>query len=128
MASTLLGGFGVLALLLAVVGLYSVIAFTVSQRTREIGVRMALGADRSSVVTMILKQGLVIVGMGVAFGLLLSAGAARLIGGQLIGVRPSDPVSWALTIGVLGVVAAMACAFPALHAASLDPLRALRHD
>jgi putative ABC transport system permease protein len=110
------------------VGLYSVIAFSVSQRTHEIGVRMALGAERFRVVAMVLRQGLVVTGIGVAIGLALTAGVATILADQLIGVTGFDPVSWGLTLSMLVAVSLMACVFPALRAASLDPLTALRRD
>ena len=101
MASTLLGLFGMLALVLAVVGLYGVIAYTVAQRTREIGIRMALGAARGTVVRMILRQALVLTAAGVAIGLGLAMLAGGLLSGQLIGISPNDPVSFVVTVVTL---------------------------
>ena len=126
MASTLLGLFGMLALVLAVVGLYGVIAYTVAQRTREIGIRMALGAARGTVVRMILRQALVLTAVGVAIGLGLAMLAGGLLSGQLIGVSPNDPVSFVVTVVTLTLVALVASVIPARRAASLDPLAALR--
>ena len=128
LAGTLLGLFGGLALVLAIVGLYSVIAFTVAQRTHEIGVRVALGAARGEVVRLILRQGLVLTVVGLAIGLTLAAVASRLMADQLVGLGGSDPVSFVSTAIVLLIVALLACAVPARRAASLDPLRALRHE
>jgi macrolide transport system ATP-binding/permease protein len=126
MASTLLGVFGGLALLLAAVGLYSVIAFSVAQRTREIGIRMALGAHRGDVLRMVVGQGLLLTAIGLVIGVALTAAVSRLIAGQLIGVTGSDPVSWVATVGMLVGVSLAACVLPARRAASLDPLKALR--
>jgi putative ABC transport system permease protein len=126
MISTLLGLFGVLALVLAVVGLYGVIAYSVAQRTREIGIRMALGAARGSVVRMVLRQGLVLTGVGLAIGLGLAIAAGRVLSGQLIGISATDPFSFIATIAALMIVALAASVIPARRAAALDPLVALR--
>jgi ABC-type antimicrobial peptide transport system permease subunit len=126
MATTLLGLLGVLALVLAVVGLYGVIAYTVAQRTREIGIRMALGAARGTVVRMVLRQALALTAFGLAIGLVLAVLAGGLLSGQLIGISPNDPVSFVVTVAVLAVVALAASVIPARRAASLDPLAALR--
>lgn len=128
MASTLLGLFGALALVLAVVGLYGVIAYTVAQRTQEIGVRVALGAARNDVAWLVLGQGLRLAGIGLVVGLLLAFGAGQLLARQLVGVSPADPVSFGVTALLLVVVAALASAIPARRAATLDPLVALRRD
>jgi predicted permease len=128
MASTLLGMFGVLALILAVVGLYGVVAYTVTQRTREIGVRVALGAERRDVAWLVLRQGLGLAAIGLGIGLLLAFAAGRLLAKQLVGVSGSDPVSFAGTTMLLLLVAAAASALPARRAATLDPLAALRRD
>lgn len=128
MASTLLGLFGILALLLAVVGLYSVVAFTVSQRTREIGIRMALGANRREILRLVLRQGMLLTATGLAIGIALALGAAHVLESQLLGLAPTDPVSFAATTSALLTAAIAACLIPARRAASLDPLRALRRD
>ena len=128
MASTLLGLFGGLALLLAVVGLYSVIAYSVAQRTREIGIRMALGAGRQSILGMVLRQGLLLTAAGLAIGLALAAAAAQAVKSQLLGLDAIDPVSFGGTTLALLLVALAACALPARRAARLDPLTALRRD
>ena len=128
LASTLLGLFGVLALLLAVVGLYGAIAYAVTLRTREIGIRVAFGAAHGEVAWLVLRQGLVLASIGVAIGLLLAAGAGRLLAKQLVGISSADPVSFAGTGVLLLVVAALASAIPAWRAANLDPLVALRRD
>jgi predicted permease len=127
-AGTLLGLFGLLALVLAVVGLYGVVAFAIAQRTREIGLRMALGATREQVVRLVLRQGLIVTGIGAVIGLSLAALAAQALRTQLIGVSPFDPLSFGgMALLMLGVAAA-ACGIPALRASRLDPIRALRVD
>jgi ABC-type antimicrobial peptide transport system permease subunit len=128
MASTLLGLFGALALLLAVVGLYSVVAYSVSQRTREIGIRLALGAERGEILRMVLRQGMTLTVVGLAIGLTLAVVAAQALESQLLGLSPSDPVSFGGTTFVLLAVALVACALPARRASGLDPLAALRRD
>jgi ABC-type antimicrobial peptide transport system permease subunit len=127
MASIMLTLFGGLALLLATVGLYSVIAFTVAQRTREIGIRVALGAARTDIRRLILRQGVVISGLGIIVGLALGFVVSRLIASQLM-VTPSDPVSFAGTAGALLIVSLAASLLPARRAASMDPLQALRRE
>jgi macrolide transport system ATP-binding/permease protein len=126
LAGTILTVFGALALLLAMVGLYSVIAFGVVQRTREIGVRIALGAGRREILGLVLRKGLVLTGIGLVIGTALAALAATALRSQLIGVAPLDPVSFGGTMTLLAVVACAACAIPALRASRLDPVRALR--
>jgi ABC-type antimicrobial peptide transport system permease subunit len=128
MASTLLGLFGGLALLLAVVGLYSVVAYSVAQRTREIGIRMALGAGRQSILAMVLRQGLMLTGIGLVIGLGLAAAAAQAVKSQLLGLDAIDPVSFGGTTLALLLVALAACVLPARRASRLDPLTALRRD
>jgi predicted lysophospholipase L1 biosynthesis ABC-type transport system permease subunit len=116
----------VLALALSAVGLYGVIAYVVGQRTREIGVRMALGAQPSSVRALVLKQSFGVVAPGVAFGVLGALAATRLLGSWLYGVRVSDPWTFIAAASVLVAVALVASWIPARRAASLDPLLALR--
>jgi predicted permease len=128
MASTLLGMFGLLALLLAVVGLYGVIAYSVTQRTREIGVRVALGAAQQEVAWLVMRQGLGLAAIGLASGLLLAAGAGRVLAKQLVGTSPVDAVSFAGTAVLLLAVAGLATALPARRAARMDPLVALRRE
>jgi predicted permease len=127
MASTMLVLFGALALLLASVGLYSVIAFSVVQRTREIGIRVALGAARSDVRRLILRQGIVISAIGIGIGLALGLVVSRLIASQLL-VAPADPVSFVATAATLLVVSLAASLLPARRAASMDPLQAIRRE
>jgi predicted permease len=122
----LIGSLASLAMLLAGVGLYGVMAFGVSRRTREIGIRMALGADRALVARQVMGQGMILVGAGGAAGMVLAAIGAQALRAALLGVTPLDPVSYAGALVVLVVAAAAACYVPARRAASVDPLRALR--
>jgi len=124
----LVGGFAFLALLLGVVGLYGVIAYSVGQRTREIGVRMALGAQRSSVYQLILTEAGWLVGMGIGAGLLCSIAAATLIRGLLFGVRSWDAATLAAVAAVLAMSAMLASYIPARRAARVDPMVALRYE
>jgi putative ABC transport system permease protein len=122
----LLGGFAALALVLAAVGLYGVISFSVAQRTQEVGIRVALGASGSQVVAMVMRQGLRLAGLGLAIGLALSLALTSLLKGLLVGVSTTDPVTLAITALVLLVVALLATYLPARGAAQVDPLVALR--
>jgi ABC-type antimicrobial peptide transport system permease subunit len=124
----LTGGFAALALLLALVGLYGVIAYSVGQRTREIGVRMALGAETRRVYGMILKEAAWLSGIGIGAGLLLGAAASALLRDLLFGVGPWDPVIMAAIAAVLAVATLIASFVPARRAASVDPVEALRAD
>jgi predicted permease len=117
---------GALALALAVMGLYGVTAFAVVQRTREIGVRMALGAQSADVVRLVLRQGLRLVIIGVAIGLSLSAAATRVLAAALFGISPTDPLTFVAITLLLGLVAMLACWVPARRATRVDPLVALR--
>jgi predicted permease len=128
MAALLLGIFGGLAVALSAVGLSGVIAFSVSQRTREIGVRMALGADRSDVLRSVLGQGARLAGIGLALGLGGAALATPLLGSLLVNVSPTDPMTFAGTAAALLLIALLAAWIPARRAASVDPVTALRTD
>jgi predicted permease len=121
----LIGMSGVLALLLAAVGLYGVIAFSVSRRVREIGIRKALGAETASVIGMVLRRGLILVAVGGALGGVLALASARVLRGALF-VDAFDPISFALSFLALGAVAALANLIPALRASRVDPMVALR--
>jgi putative ABC transport system permease protein len=123
-----ISGVGAVAMALAAIGLYGVIAYSVSRRTREIGIRMALGAGRGAVVGLVMRQGLVLTGVGVAIGTLLSAVAARAVSGALYGIGYLDPITWIGAIVTLFGVAALANAVPARRAAIVDPSAALRSE
>jgi putative ABC transport system permease protein len=128
MIATLTTLFGGLGLVLAAVGLYGVMAYTVEQRTSEIGVRMALGADRGDVVRMVLHGAFSQIGIGLALGIPAAIGAGKLMTGQLFGVRPWDPVMLTLATALLGVAALLATVIPARRAAGVEPMVALRSE
>jgi macrolide transport system ATP-binding/permease protein len=128
LGTTVAGLFGVLALALAAMGLYGVMAFMVGQRTREIGVRMALGAQSADVVRLMLRQGLRLVIIGVALGLAISVAATRVIAAALYGVSPTDPLTFSVITLLLGMVASLACWIPARWATKVDPLQVLRRE
>ncbi len=119
---------GVMALLLGAVGLYGVLAYAVSQRRRELGIRLALGQEPRAVVRMVLRQGLGLAAAGLGLGLVLAWGASRLLTSLLFGVRPTDPLTYAAIIATLGATAAAASFAPARRAARVDPAEALRAE
>jgi putative ABC transport system permease protein len=124
--SLLLGAFAAVAITLAAIGLHGVLAYTVVQRTRELGIRAALGASPLSLVTLVARQGMEITGWGLALGLAGALVASRLITRLLFGIEPADPTMMAAVAGVLAVVALVACSLPARRATKVDPMVALR--
>ena len=128
MGSRMLALFGAMALFLAAIGLYGVMSYSVSQRTREIGVRLALGADSRGVVGMVLRHGLRLTAIGLLVGGVLSLGAGFLLRSQLFGLSPADPVTFGGLALVLAVVATGASLVPARRAARVDPIVALRSE
>jgi len=124
----IIGGFGALALLLAAVGLYGVIAYSVSLRTREVGIRMALGAEPGQVLRLVLGQGSRLALVGVVLGTLASLGVGRVLASMLYGISPFDPVAYGVAVSLLLVVAMVANIAPAIGAARINPLKALRVD
>ena len=123
-----LGILGALALVLAAVGMYGVLAYHVTARTREIGIRVALGARPREVVQLVIAQGLRVTMAGIAIGLLISALASRLLTTLLQGVSPTDAVTWSSAVGVWIAVALVACWLPARRATRVEPLVALREE
>ena len=124
----LLGLFASLALALAVIGIYGVLSYTVGLRTREIGIRMALGARRGDVLRMVLGQGLALVALGTAIGLAAAFALSRTVAGLLYGVSRTDPATYLAVSAMLAVVALLACYLPAQRATRVDPIAALRHE
>jgi ABC-type antimicrobial peptide transport system permease subunit len=120
--------FGVLATLLAAVGLYGVMAYMVVRRTREIGIRMALGADRRNVLRLVMQEVILLAGVGIGIAVVASLAMGRLIQSQLLGVSGRDPLVIASATAVLALVALFAGFLPAMRATRVDPLQALRYE
>jgi predicted permease len=127
-SSVLLSIFGGLGILLACVGIYGALTFSVVQRTREIGIRMALGADRGGVLRMIMSEGLLLVGAGIAIGIIAGIVLARVLRSLLFGMQPSDPAMYALATVLVSFVAIAACYIPARRATKIEPSIALRYE
>ncbi len=128
LVALLSAGFGLLATLLAAIGLYGVMAFVVTRRTKEMGVRMALGANAASVIWLVMREVLVLLTIGLAIGVPAAIGLGRLVAAQLYGIKPSDP--WVATFSMAGmiVVACAAGLIPAGRASRIDPILALRYE
>ena len=125
-AATLLSVVGAVCLVLAAIGLYCVMSYAVSQRTQELGVRLALGASRSDVLVLVVREGLRLTMPGLVAGIAAALGAARLAGGMLFHVSAADPATFAAAAMFLGLVAVIASYLPAVRATRLDPMRAIR--
>jgi predicted permease len=128
LAGILLGAFGMLALLLAAVGIYGVMAYSVAQRTREIGLRMALGAGAREMLVLIIGEGARLTGLGLAIGIIGALGLTRFISSLLYGIQPADVVSFGGAAVVLGLTAVLACYIPARRAIRVNPVVALRYE
>ena len=127
-SSLLLGLFAAAALMLTVVGLYGVVAYGVNQRTREIGMRMALGAQQQNVLALIIRQGMRPAFVGVSVGMVGAFGLMRLLAGQLYEIKPTDPATFGIVALGLLFVSLAACYIPARRAAKIDPMAALRTE
>ena len=128
LAAGLAGVLGCLGLILALVGVFGVISFTVSQRTNEIGIRMAMGAAGSTILRMILLQGVWIISAGLLLGIALAIAISRLVANFISGVSPYDPLTYISVSALLSAVALLACYFPAQRAMRVDPMMALRYE
>jgi ABC-type antimicrobial peptide transport system permease subunit len=128
MGANLLGAMGLLAVLLAAIGLYGVIAYAVSQRTQEMGIRLALGAAPRDLLQMVLRQGLTLTGIGLAIGLALAFAMTSFMTSLLPGITPRDPLTFLGVPVVLAVIATIATFIPARRAGAVDPIVALRYE
>jgi putative ABC transport system permease protein len=124
----LLSAFAGLALLLAALGIYGVLSYAVMQRTQEMGIRIALGAERARLIRMIVRQGLAVAAIGVVIGVAAALALTRTLTGLLYGVAANDPLTFAAMPVFVILIATLACYIPARRAAALDPLAALRYE
>jgi putative ABC transport system permease protein len=125
---SLLSGFGALALLLAALGIYGVMSYTVAQRTNEIGIRVALGAQSRDILMLVSSEGMLRTAFGLFAGLIASLALSRILASQLFAVRALDPLTFATVLLLLGGIALLACYIPARRALRVDPLTALRYE
>jgi ABC-type antimicrobial peptide transport system permease subunit len=128
LSATLIGGFSILALFLAALGLYGVLAYSVTQRTHEIGIRIALGSPRSGIYGLIVRRAMMMVGMGIFAGVVLAIGCGPLIRHFVYGVAPYDPATILSVAALLTAITILACLLPARRAALVDPVQALRTE
>ncbi len=120
--------FAVVAMALAAIGIFGVMSYAVAQQTREIGIRMALGADRDSVIRMVLRQASTVIGIGLVVGLAAAAATGRALAGLLFNLTPTDPMTLGIVAVILAAVALLACYLPARRATRIDPIQALRAE
>src|SRR6185437_8451458 len=128
LGAELAAALGILGLILAVIGVYGVVSYAASQRTHEIGVRMALGASRRDILLAVLRNGLVLIGAGIGLGLVLVMAATRVVTDFLVGVSATDPLTFVAVTTLLALIAVAACYIPARRAMNLDPMAALRYE
>jgi putative ABC transport system permease protein len=128
LAARVVGGFAIAALLLAMIGIHGLIAYVVRERRRELGIRIALGAQPRQVVMLTIRSGLTAVVMGVVPGVGIALAASRVMSGLLYGVTPTDAATYAVACTALSAIAIIACWLPARHAARIDPTAAIRAD
>jgi macrolide transport system ATP-binding/permease protein len=128
MGAMFAGSLGLLGLILAVVGVYGVVSYSASQRTHEIGIRLALGAQRRDVLKLVVGQGLLLVLVGLGIGVVVMIALSPLVGNLLFGVKPYDPLTYCSAVLILSAVALIACYIPARRSARIDPMLALRHE
>jgi ABC-type antimicrobial peptide transport system permease subunit len=128
LAASVLGAFGVLALVLAATGIYGVMAYAISRRTREIGIRMAIGATRGHVLGIVGRRALLLIGSGTLVGLAVAMAAGRFLEQILYGVEPTDPFTLAAVLLLMAGIAALACWVPARRAIRINPVTALRQE
>jgi putative ABC transport system permease protein len=126
--AAVMGVFAVIAVLLSIVGIYGVLAYAVAQRTREFGVRTALGASSGEVLSMVMRQGLMLTSIGIGVGVLVAIGATRLIEGMLYGVTPLDLATYVAVAVLFVAVTSVASYLPARRATRIDPMTALRYE
>jgi putative ABC transport system permease protein len=124
----LLGAFAAIAMALACVGIFGVMAYLVSQRTQEVGIRMALGAQRKDILGLVFGKGMRLTAMGICAGVVAALALTRLMGQLLFDVSPTDPVTLSAVVLVLALMALIACYVPAVRAMRIDPMRALRTE
>jgi ABC-type antimicrobial peptide transport system permease subunit len=128
LAASALGGFGFLAVLLAAIGVYGSMAYAVARRTREIGIRVAIGASKSNVLALVMRRSALFLAIGTMCGVAASLAVSRLFNAVLYGVSPRDPVTYALAIALMTAVTLLACTIPVQRALAVDPASALREE